>query len=162
MTNPYKLVFSLYLDDIRSILPIFRNKEVFYRDNFNIWIDDFFNKRDFNQEKITGKTKKVLNVICDISEQESIIFGCDNIVESIEKIENIVNSPIWTRGSIQKCFDEIEVKEFNFNEMYDIAQAKKIYLRLKRFFDICEHDPFSFTTNELSDIDKMKFLHDIL
>ena len=31
MTNPYKLVFSLYLDDVRAVVPIFKEKEIFFK-----------------------------------------------------------------------------------------------------------------------------------
>ena len=162
MMNPYKLVFSLYIDDIKPIIPIFKEKEDFFKNNFNLWIDEFFNKRDFNKEKITGRIKKILNIFCEISENKTILFDCDNIIEMIQENEEIAKNHPWLVESIQKYFNKMENNEFDFYKMYNIVQSKKIYFGMKKFFDVCEHDPFSFTDKELSNEDKMKFLHDIL
>jgi hypothetical protein len=80
----------------------------------------------------------------------------------IQENEEIAKNHPWLIESIQKYFNKMENNEFDFYKMYNIVQSKKIYFGMKKFFDVCEHDPFSFTDKELSNEDKMKFLHDIL
>jgi hypothetical protein len=162
MMNPYKLVFSLYLDDVRPVVPIFKAKEFFFKNDFNLWIEEFFNTRDYNKGKITGRRKKILNILCEISENKTILFDCDKIIEMIEGNKEIVEKHFWIVQSVEKYVNKIEENEFDFNKMYDVNQSKKIYFGLKKFFDVCEYDPFSFTDKELSNEEKMKFLHDIL
>ena len=162
MVNPYELVFYLYLNDIKMNTPLFKDKEEEYKNNFNDWIDNLFNKRNYNQGPITGRLPRLLNILFDISENESILFNCDNILEKLENNKEIAEHHLWKIGIIQKCFEEIESQTFDFKKMYNQIQAKKIYLGMKKFFDVYGHDPFLFANKELSDDDKMKFVHDIL
>ena len=46
--------------------------------------------------------------------------------------------------------------------MYTLETAKKVYEYHKQFFLTLGYDPFSFTTEELSDEEKMRFLHEII
>jgi len=49
-----------------------------------------------------------------------------------------------------------------FNEMYDFDVAKRVYVFYKKHFYMCGYDPFSFTTEILTDDEKISFLHDIV
>jgi hypothetical protein len=51
---------------------------------------------------------------------------------------------------------------FTFNKMYDFDVAKRVYHLYKKHFYLCDYDPFSFTTEELTHEEKVKFIHDIV
>jgi hypothetical protein len=55
-----------------------------------------------------------------------------------------------------------DVKQFNFNQMYDFDLAKRVYHLYKKHFYLCDYNPFSFTDKELTDEEKISFLHDIV
>ena len=55
-----------------------------------------------------------------------------------------------------------DVKQFNFNRMYDFDLAKRVYHLYKKHFYLCNYNPFSFTDKELTDEEKISFLHDIV
>jgi hypothetical protein len=162
MTNPYELLLSLYLKDLKNNTPLFRNQQNLYKKSFNIWIDDFFIKRNYNQGQLSNRLYRLISMFCDISSDESIFFNCENIIDSIKDNKKITEDSLWERGIIQEYLNGTQLEDFNFKEMYETTQAKKIYFGMKKFFDVCGHNPFSFTNEELSKEDKMKFLHDIL
>jgi hypothetical protein len=55
-----------------------------------------------------------------------------------------------------------DIKQFNFNRMYDFDLAKRVYHLYKKHFYLCNYDPFSFTEKELTDEEKISFLHNIV
>jgi hypothetical protein len=55
-----------------------------------------------------------------------------------------------------------EVTQFKFNQMYDFDLAKRVYRLYKKHFYLCDYCPFSFTDKELTDEEKISFLHDIV
>ena len=48
---------------------------------------------------------------------------------------------------------------FDFKKLYTIQNARKIYEFYKKYFIDFDYDPFSFTTEEISERDKIKFIH---
>jgi hypothetical protein len=46
-----------------------------------------------------------------------------------------------------------------FNMIYDYNSAKKIYQFYKNVFLLFDYSPYSFTKNELNDLEKIKFIH---
>ena len=49
---------------------------------------------------------------------------------------------------------------FTFDKMYEFDVAKMVYHLYKKHFYLCDYDPFSFTTEELTYEQKIKFIHD--
>lgn len=56
----------------------------------------------------------------------------------------------------------INQTHLNFDDMYDFQSAKLVYVLYKKYFFSCNYNPFSFTKKELSNDDKIRFLHEIL
>jgi hypothetical protein len=89
----------------------------------------------------------------------------ENIVEDISKINFIKDSPLLSSGYIDSFLSKnvhINVRPYKFNSLYTIETAKKVYEYHKQFFLILGYDPFSFTTEELTNEEKMRFLHEII
>jgi len=102
MTNPYELLLSLYLKDLKNNTPLFRNQQNLYKKSFNIWIDDFFIERNYNQGQLSNRLYRLISMFCDISSDESIFFNCENIIDSIKDNKKITEDSLWVRGIIQE------------------------------------------------------------
>jgi hypothetical protein len=89
----------------------------------------------------------------------------EHSVEDLGKIDFINRSPLWSSGYIKNYLTTnqyINTRPYQFNSMYTLETAKKVYEYHKQFFLTLGYDPFSFTTEELSDEEKMRFLHEII
>ena len=89
----------------------------------------------------------------------------ESLEEDLGKLDFVRDSEIWKSGYIQhylKNNDYINKKPFNFNEVYTFESAKRVYDYSKKQFIISDYDQFSFTRQELSNQEKMKFINDIL
>ena len=85
--------------------------------------------------------------------------------EDLGKLDFVRESEIWKSGYIHDYLiknNHINIKPYKFNEIYTFESAKRVYEYHKKQFIICEYDPFSFTKEELSNEEKMRFIHDIL
>jgi hypothetical protein len=89
----------------------------------------------------------------------------EHIVEDMGKINFINQSTLWSSGYIENYLttnQHINTRPYQFNSIYTLSTAKKVYEYHKQFFLVLGYDPFSFTTNELTDEEKMNFLHETL
>jgi hypothetical protein len=85
--------------------------------------------------------------------------------EDLGKLDFVRESSIWKSGYIHDYLTHnphINIKPYKFDNIYTLESAKRVYEYHKKQFIVCEYDPFSFTRQELSNEDKMKFVHDIL
>ena len=89
----------------------------------------------------------------------------EHIVEDMGKIDFINQSTLWSSGYVENYLttnQHINTRPYQFNSIYTLETAKKVYEYHKQFFLVLGYDPFSFTTNELTDEEKMNFLHETL
>jgi len=89
----------------------------------------------------------------------------ESLEDDLGKLDFVKDSNIWKSGYIQdylKHNPQINQKPYKFNDVYTIESAKRVYDYHKKHFMLCDYDPFSFTTKELSNEEKMRFIHDIL
>jgi squalene cyclase len=89
----------------------------------------------------------------------------ENIVEDMGKIDFINESQLWSSDYIQNYLiknEHITTHPYKFNSIYTFETAKKVYDYYKQFFLVLGYDPFSFTTEELSNEEKIRFLHEII
>ena len=84
------------------------------------------------------------------------------IPDFVVKCENLVNDLDELGFKCDDTFETKEVEQFKFNRMYDFDLAKRVYHLYKKHFYLCDYDPFSFTDKELTDDEKISFLHDIV
>jgi len=146
MFNPYNLVFTFYVRENLKLIPITKNK----RDNvnllFNLWINEIFCENFFLNDSTSNiLTKRIM---------ENLIFfeKKNQLTENENKI-------------IQRVLDECEKEEFmdfDIKNVYEFISAKKVYFYFKKYFNIHNINPFSFTHNNLTTDEKMSFLHDMI
>jgi hypothetical protein len=140
-------------------------------DNFTIFINELFSYKEIKPKfGIESKRNKVIlnNYISKYNFDVTIpsnFIRMENIVEDISKINFIKDSPLLSSGYIDSFLSKnvhINVRPYKFNSLYTIETAKKVYEYHKQFFLILGYDPFSFTTEELTNEEKMRFLHEII
>jgi hypothetical protein len=89
----------------------------------------------------------------------------ESLEEDLGKLDFVRESEIWKSGYIRDYLNQnpyINIRPYKFNNIYSLESAKRVYEFNKKQFIICDYDPFSFTRQELSNEEKMKFIHDIL
>jgi hypothetical protein len=89
----------------------------------------------------------------------------ESLEEDLGKLDFVRESEIWKSGYIHDYLvknNYINIKPYKYNDIYTFESAKRVYEYHKKQFIICEYDPFSFTKEELSNEEKMRFIHDIL
>lgn len=89
----------------------------------------------------------------------------ESLEEDLGKLDFVRESEIWKSGYIHDYLiknQHIRLRPYKFNDIYTFESAKRVYEYHKKQFIICGYDPFSFTKEQLSNEDKMKFVHDIL
>jgi hypothetical protein len=138
---------------------------------FSTFIDELFKhktiKPKFGMEQ-SGYTKILDAYVSKYNFDVTIpnkYIRMEHIVEDIGKIDFINRSPLWSSGYIKNYLTTnqyINTRPYQFNSMYTLETAKKVYEYHKQFFLTLGYDPFSFTTEELSDEEKMRFLHEII
>ena len=167
--NPYDWIFSIFINfELRSV---FLNKilkdEI--RNHFNIWIQKFI-----LNEKLEATHNSSLKInIDDIHFYRDIfkkrdpdfLIRMENIQEDLEKLDFIKTDLSWDSKKIEEELKTNKYKtyrEYTFNSMYDVETAKKVYFYYKKHFNLADYDPFSFTTETLTEKEKINFIHDIL
>jgi hypothetical protein len=157
MINPYERVFLLHLKgDLRSIQLKKHNFDDL-KTEFNDWgrrmlipnkltivVNDTFIK--------TNNTTKYL---------KKWVFD-HKIPDFFVKSEDLINDLNRLGFIDEDIIINNDVKQFNFNQMYDFDLAKRVYHLYKKHFYLCDYSPFSFTDKELTDEEKISFLHDIV
>lgn len=89
----------------------------------------------------------------------------ESLEEDLGKLDFVRESDIWKSGYIRDYLNRnphINIRPYKFDNVYTLESAKRVYDYHKKQFIICDYNPFSFTRQELSNEEKMKFIHDIL
>jgi hypothetical protein len=157
MKNPYERVFLLHFEgNLRSIQVKKHHFDVL-KTEFNRWCRQMLipNKLKITVDEtfiVSNNTPKYL---------KKWVFD-HKIPDFFVKSEDLVNDLIKLGFNDNDIIIGDEVKQFNFNQMYDFDVAKRVYHLYKKHFYLCNYDPFSFTEKELTDEEKISFLHDIV
>jgi hypothetical protein len=171
--NPYDRMLGIFLYLVSSgkSSVYFKDKHNLMVDNFTIFINELFSYKEIKPKfGIESKRNKVIldsyisKYNFDVTIPSNFI-RMENIVEDISKINFIKDSPLLSSGYIDSFLSKnvhINVRPYKFNSLYTIETAKKVYEYHKQFFLILGYDPFSFTTEELTNEEKMRFLHEII
>lgn len=160
--NPYDRILSLYFKKHFNNKLIKKELTPTYKKMFNNWVDTAF----IPNKLIVSVTNLPKFTISGVNQLEKWTFN-DKIPNSFVRLENYEDD-IRKINFINKEFVnslQINLQEqrtFGFNEMYSTESAKKIYHFYKKHFYLCGYDPFSFTKEKISDLEKISFIHDIL
>lgn len=171
--NPYDRMLGLFLNfasmGVSSSYNKYNHQQSMY--NFSKFIDELFRVK-----KIVSKLDNPINdkefVIhhyvskynFDVTIPKHYI-RMENIIEDMGKIDFINESQLWSSGYIKNYLtknEHITTHPYKFNSIYTFETAKKVYEYHKQFFLTLGYDPFSFTTEELTNEEKMRFLHEII
>jgi hypothetical protein len=157
MKNPYERVFLLHFKgDLRSI-QLKKHHFEGLKTEFNVWGKQMLlpNKLKIRVNETfieTNNTPKYL---------KKWVFD-HKIPDFFIKSEDLVNDLNKLGFNDDDIIIDNEVKQFNFNRIYDFDFAKRVYHLYKKHFYLCDYNPFSFTDKELTNEEKISFLHDIV
>jgi hypothetical protein len=169
MRNPYDRVLGLYLNFTSvGINSVFTrdSKEKFIK-RFNYFVEELYHYAILTDKIVNlEREKPVKDYISSLNFENRIpdfFIRTENMVEDFQKIDFITQSDLWESGQIQEMIYNNNFKinrPFSFNEVYSFESANKVYQYQKKLFFICDYDPFSFTTDEINDESRKKFLHE--
>jgi len=163
--NPYDRVLSLFTNFTnvgKNSLYMKGNENVFVQ-KYEIFLNELFSNTNKQVEKPILKNyiqKYSLN-----GKGPDSIIRLESMVEDLSKIEFVKNSDIWKSGYIQDYLLDNEYivnRSYKFNKIYTKLGAKLVYDNHIKHFILGGYNPFSFTTENLSNEDKMRFIHDKL
>ena len=168
--NPYDRIFSIFLTTRYDNIVIEKNGHKSVIDDFNKWVINVFEPR---------KTTVGINPDYSINDINYDFFSkwtfeqkipdffikMENLREDLEKLDFIKSDPNWNSSKIDEILENNIFrtrKSLKFDQVYNFESAKRVYFFYKRVFNIVPYNPFSFTTENLSESEKVSFLHDIL
>ena len=167
--NPYDRIFSIFINF--ELSPVFLNKTLKneIKQHFNEWIQKLM-----VCEKLSVGYNASLKINIgdayfyrDIFKERNpdFLIRMENIQEDLEKLEFIKNDLNWDSKKVEEELKTNKFKinrEYKFNYMYDIESAKRVYFLYKNHFHLAGYNPFSFTTETLTEKERISFIHDIL
>ena len=156
--NPYSRVWCCYCEYYTKTLD-YRNfehtkekfnlflKNTFVEKNTEVSLDPLFSKNSYFS-KWTFKNLKLDRVI-----------RFENLIEDLSNLEFIKNK--IENNEISSMRNELDKMQsnFDFTELYTFENARKIFEYYKKNFIEFDYDPFSFTKQEISERNKIKFIH---
>lgn len=163
--NPYDRVLSLFnnFTNVGKRNLYLKDEHDKFVTKYQIFLDELFSK---TEDKLN---KPVLyNYILKYSfdgRVPDMILRMENMIEDLTKIDFVKSSKLWESGYIHDYLQNNEYimkKSIKFNNIYTLGGAKLVYESHIKHFILCGYDPFSFTTETLSNEDKMRFIHDNL
>jgi hypothetical protein len=169
MRNPYDRILSLYFKKHFNNRLIKKELTSSYKIMFNEWIKEAFISNKLivttsNLPKFTKREGNILDRWHFNNQTPNKFVRIENYKNEMSKIEFIKNSDKFKtkelNGLLETNFKE--QRTFGFDEMYTFESAKKIYHFHKKHFYLCGYNPFSFTKENLSDQEKISFIHDIV
>lgn len=168
--NPYDRVLSFYLNftsNGRSFVFMKNRKEelkkrifTYVFELFEYSINQKMNINFVDEVPIRDYIKK-LKFDGKIPDQ---LIKMESLEKDLYNLEFVRESVHWKSGEIQEILENNNYKNlrpFEFTDLYTPNSAAKVYEYFKKHFLICDYSPFSFTKEELSNEDKIKFLHEI-
>lgn len=161
--NPYDRVLSLY----NNFTNVGKNN-LYTKDNH----ENFIKKYEVFLEElflITGHNKPILNnYIKKYSFDDKIpdkIIRIESLIEDLSKLKFVTDSEIWKSGYIHDYLmnnEYIVRRHFKYNQVYTPLGAKLVYENHIKHFILGKYDPFSFTMKNISNEEKMRFIHNNL
>ena len=161
--NPYDRVLSLYNNFTnvgKNNLYSKDTREKFIK-KYEIFLKELFS--------LTGTNKPILNnYILKYSLDNKVpdkIIRLESIIEDLSKLKFVSDSQIWKSGYVHDYLTNNEYivnRHFKYNQVYTRLGAKMVYENHIKHFILSGYDPFSFTTDKLSNEDKMRFIHNNL
>ena len=157
--NPYHRVFSLFLRLENNTLVIKKKFLPLLRKKFNYFID----KSLISNKLMVKPAVFQENETPDMKYFEKWTFE-DKIPDYFVRIEHFYDdlSKIDFIKGFEPIKGDLNEDLYDYRNMYDYGSAKKVYHLYKKHFFLCDYDPFSFTHEELTEDEKIGFLHDIL
>lgn len=159
--NPYDRVFACYQKFILE-KPIYRNSKD-YKSKFTKWVSENFwhnGPHVFLSPWYDDKNNFFQKWTFDTIDVDFYIR-----FENLE--EDILNLPFITKteneiSRISSLLEDnrfINEKHFSYQDVYDFKSAVLVYEFFKPCFYKFDYSPFSFTTEKLTDNDRILFLH---
>lgn len=169
--NPYDKILSYYLNftSVGKNFVYFKNKKQELREKIDRFAKELF-VYAINQ-KILGtyiRQVPVRTYVTKLSFDEVIpkhVIRMENLEEDFSKLNFITQSKWWQSGEFQDLIQNnkfMNKRPFGFNELYTFESAARVFDYYKKHFFICDYNPFSFTNQDLTNDEKIKFLHEIL
>lgn len=168
--NPYDKVLSFYLNftSVGKNFVYLKSKKTELQHKIERFSLELF-EYAINQKIIRTyiRTVPVREYVSKLSFNGIIpnhLIRMENLLEDFSKLDFINQSKEWQTGEIQDLIEKneyINKRPFDFTELYTMNSAIRVFDYYKKHFYICDYDPFSFTNEELSNEDKIKFLHEI-
>lgn len=171
--NPYDRMLGLFLNFVSVGASSYydKNNHEQFVYNFSTFINELFKIKEIipRIDKPINENKIILeNYVAKYNFDVKIpkhYIRLENIIEDLGKIDFVEESSLWSSGYVKNYIDKNNHKNTHpvkFNSVYTFESAKKVYEYHKQYFLLLGYDPFSFTTKELSNEEKMKFIHGIL
>jgi hypothetical protein len=155
--NPYERVFLLHFEgDLRSI-----QLKKHHFDDLKVEFNDW-GRRILIPNKLKIKVDETfINTNNTTKYLKKWVFN-QKTPDFFVKSEDLINDLNKLGFKDDDIILNNDVKQFKFNQIYDFDFAKRVYLLYKKHFYLCDYNPFSFTDKELTDEEKISFLHDIV
>jgi hypothetical protein len=167
--NPYDRVLSIFLNTVYENIALEKDKQPIVRKSFNKWImkaflgekmivtlDKNYSAKNINYNYFSKWTYN--------GKKPDFFIRMENIKEDLENLDFIKNDVDWNSTEVGEILEN-NVHKTNrtvkFDQMYDLYSAKLVYLYYKLVFNLVPYNPFSFTTETLSESEKISFFHDI-
>jgi hypothetical protein len=168
--NPYDRVFSIFLTTFYENIALEKKLHDEIRKTFNCWVSNAFTAQKMSVKLDTNYSAKNIDLNYFSKwvfneKKPDFLIRMENLVEDLEKLDFVKSDSNWDSLKIQQIVGNNVFKNnrpVKFNKMYDFDSAKLIYIYFKSVFNLVPYDPFSFTTENLSESEKISFLHDIL
>lgn len=173
--SDYKIIFSTRnpYDRVLSLFTNFTNvgkNSLYMKGNENVFVQKY--ETFLNELFLPTNNKIEKPILKNYIQKYSMndrgpdsIVRMESMVEDLSKIEFIKNSDLWKSGYITDYLNDNEYivkRSYKFNKVYTASGAKLVYENHIKHFILGGYDPFSFTTETLSNEDKMRFIHDKL
>lgn len=163
--NPYDRILSLFTNftNVGKNSLYMKGNENSFIQKYDIFLNEFFLNTYDKTERPVLKNYIEKYSLDGIS--PDFIIRTESMIEDLSKIEFVKNSELWKSGYIQDyLFDNEHIvkRSYKFNKVYTNSGAKLVYDSHIKHFILGNYDPFSFTTQTLSNEEKMRFIHDKL
>lgn len=170
VTNTLKnFDFKIFEEDVESYptyTVISNIKNPYY------WIYDIYKNK--NLKNIVIKKKLINKIIHDFNFWIKLnLINKKFLVESDLKFETVTPNHYVRIENLSTDLPKIDfLKNYEFNDLdnntemyynnlYEVGSAKKVFEYFKKYFYLCGYDPFSFHQEQMSDSEKIKFIHDL-
>lgn len=171
--NPYDRMLGIYLNftSIGKTSVYTKMENQFFKDKFSCFVEEVFTHKKI-KSKLEDPTSEKKGILINYIEKYNFntqlphqYIRMENMFEDLEKIDFISQSEMFKTGKIKEYIGNSphhNIRPYQFNSIYDLKTAKLVYEHHKKHFILFGYCPFSFTTEKLSDEEKMTFLHGIL